>query len=132
MNHQKTFTKELTAAATSHWSNYNKMRLDFADGRMPEANPVSFYFYAEPTPCGDNEFNVQARFRKASDVSFSEADFYDGLVTGDQHGKAVVTWTQDIRSEESLAAMANDLHSISPVPMGTPVWDLSQEFAEYA
>lgn len=112
MSYLNPFKKEISEAAKSHWTCFNKMRMDFADGTMPDNNPVSFYFFASPTPVGDGEMNLKVRFQRASIVALSEADFFDGLVTGDNEGNPVITWTDDIRCEEELAALAKDLINI--------------------
>ena len=128
MNYQLAFQKLLVSTACSHWNGYNKRRLDFADGRLPSSNPVNFYFYAEPSPA-EGEFDIKIRFRRATDVDFSEIDFFDGLVSGDQHGVPLITWVKDIVDENSLSEMAKDLYKIAPIPKHVPVWDMSDEFA---
>ena len=128
MNHAKAFQSVISKEAKLHWKTFNSMRLDYADGSMPENNPVNFYFYCTPEPTGDGEFSIKLRYVNASKVPASDIDFYDGLVLCDRSGTPTIVWAAERRQEEALAARADELQRQTPVLPAEVIHSLEAEF----
>lgn len=92
MNYQSLVQEKLEISAKSHWRSYNKRRLDYANGCMPETNPVSFYFFAATSLDSNGEIVFTCRFARADTVGNDDIAFYDGCVIGDSNGNPIVNW----------------------------------------
>lgn len=103
------YRKEIDQKVRSHWTTFNKQRLDWADGTLPENNPVNFYFYCDLDFKDEDTSEVKVKFRPVHDVDLAEAAFYDGMVYCDGSGQVHIQWESDRAESDSLMAMATQL-----------------------